>query len=178
MKITWFAGRTVRLHIAGRIAVFDPAGAPEDIDLSEVLSGADTTISPQADALPAFEPSRWKPRKRSRLIDTEEGIEGLSLHRLGEDGLVADSLDEGLLVLACSVSPIPWNRWADGAVVVLIGSGAHCAGGGTALLEIARPRLVALAVTDGRTQVAFETLAPLVGDTSLTVLEPGLAVEV
>lgn len=48
---------------------------------------------------------------------------------------------------------------------------------GTALLEIARPRLIALAV-DGEPDKVFDTLAPLLGDASLTVLEPALAVEV
>ena len=64
------------------------------------------------------------------------------------------------------------------SVVVLSGSGAQCAAHGTALLDAARPRLIALAITDGDIDAAFDALAPGLEGASLIVLEPGLAVEV
>lgn len=177
MKITWFSAMTFRIHIAGRIVVTHSEGAPEGVDPNELIAGAQTVISTTSPDLSAFDPASWRPRKRTRLIDAEPGDEGLDLYRLGARGLVADSADEGLLVLVDAGAEAEWNRWADGAVVVLSGSSAQCAAQGTALLEIARPRLIALALEDGEADLAFQTLAPLLGDSGMTVLEAGLAVE-
>lgn len=176
MKITWFGGTTFRIHIAGRIVVVDPEGAPAGIDAAELVSGAETVAAMASGDIPAFDPASWTPRKRGRLIDEDEGDEALSLYHLGNSGLVADSADEGVLVLHGEGAE--WRRWADTAVIVLSGSGAECAAAGAALLEIARPRLIALAVDDAEIDIAFETLAPLLGDAGLIVLEAGLAVEV
>lgn len=178
MKITWFAAMTFRIHIAGRIVVTHAEGAPDGVDPTELIAGAQTVISSQSPDLAAFEPVSWRPRKRTRLIDKDPGDEGLELYRLGARGLVADSADEGLLVVEDAGTSSQWNRWADNAVVVLSGSGTQSAAHGTALLDIARPRLIALAVDDGEIDLAFETLAPNLGETSLIVLEPGMAVEV
>lgn len=177
MKITWFAAMTFRIHIAGRIIVIESEGAPEGVDPGELVSGAQTVVSAARNGIPDFDPSIWKPRRRGRLIDEDEGDEGLNLFRLGA-GLVASSADEGVLVIADAGAGPQWGRWADGAVVVLSGTGAQCVAEGAALLEIARPRLIALAIGDGAADTAFEGLAPQLGDASLTVLEPGMAVEV
>jgi len=178
MKITWFAAMTLRIHVAGRIVVIDPEGAPEGIDAGELVSGAQTVVSAASGDIPAFDPATWTPRRRGRLIDEAEGDEALSLYRLGARGLVADSADEGLLAIADSGAETQWGRWADNGIVVLGGTGAQCAGQGAALLEIARPKLIALAVDDGGIDAAFDGLAPQLGDASLIVLEAGLAVEV
>lgn len=178
MKITWFAAMTFRIHIAGRIVVTHAEGAPEGIDATELIAGAQTVVSAQSPDLAPFDPVSWRPCRRVRLIDKQPGDEGLDLYRLGTRGLVAESADEGLLVIEDAGAPTQWNRWADNAVVVLSGSGAECAAHGTALLDIARPRLMALAVEDGEVDMAFETLAPNLGDSSLIVLEAGMAVEV
>lgn len=178
MKITWFAAMTLRVHIAGRIVVIDPEGAPKGIDAGELMSGAQTVVSAASGSIPAFDPATWAPRRRGRLIDEAAGDEALSLYRLGSKGLVADSADEGLLAVAETGAGTQWGRWADNGVIVLCGTGAQCAGQGTALLEIARPKLIALAVSDDQTDIAFEMLAPQLGDASLIVLEAGLAVEV
>lgn len=177
MKITWFAAMTFRIHIAGRIVVIDPDGAPEGVDPGELVSGAQTVVSAARNGIADFDPAIWKPRRRGRLIDEGEGGEGLSLFRLGA-GLVASSADEGALVIADAGAGPQWGRWADNTVVVLSGTGGQCVAEGAALLEIARPRLIALAVCDGAADTAFKGLAPQLGDASLIVLEPGLAVEV
>lgn len=178
MKITWFAAMTFRVHIAGRIVVTHAGGAPDGVDPSELIAGAQTVVSAQSPDLALFDPAAWRPRRRTRMIDADPGDEALDLYRLGARGLVADSADEGLLVIEDAGAPGEWNRWADGAVVVLSGSGAQCAAHGTALLDIARPKLIALAVDDGETELAFQTLAPELGDAGLIVLEAGMAVEV
>lgn len=175
MKITWFGKTTFRIHVAGRIIVVEPEGAPADIDGAELVSGAQTVVTMTSEDVPSFDPEGWRPQTRGRLIDSGEGDEALNLYRLGNRGLLADSADEGVLVL--HTEGTPWGRWVDNAIVVLSGTSAQCAAGGTALLEIARPRLIALAV-DGEPDKVFDTLAPLLGDASLTVLEPALAVEV
>ncbi|MAN77975.1 hypothetical protein OF122_09725 [Pelagibacterium flavum] len=178
MKITWFANMTFRIQIGGRIIVTYVEGAPEGIDRTELIAGAQTVISAQSPDLAQFDPLAWRPRRRTRLIDQEAGDEGLDLYRLGARGLVAYSVDEGLLVLEDAGAGAQWSRFADNGVIVLAGSGAQCAAHGTALLDIDRPRLIALAVDDGEIDAAFETLAPKLGQTGLIVLEPRLAVEV
>lgn len=178
MKITWFAAMTFRIHIGGRIVVTHAEEAPDGVDPTELIAGAQTVISGESPELAAFDPAVWRPRRRTRLIDTDPVDEGPDLFRLGIRGLVADSADEGLLTIEDAAAPTQWNRWADNAVVVLSGSGAQCAAHGTALLDAARPRLIALAITDGDIDAAFDALAPGLEGASLIVLEPGLAVEV
>ncbi|WP_196258523.1 hypothetical protein [Pelagibacterium limicola] len=177
MKITWFAATTFRIHIAGRIVVVDPEGAPEGIDPVELTAGAQAVVSATSSDLPVFDPTAWRPHRRLRLIDDEDGDERLDLFRLGALGLFADSRDEGVLVIAEGSVEAKWGRWADNAVVVLNGPGAACIEQGMSLLDAARPKLVALAVTDGEIEAAFEALVPQLADASLIVLERGLAVE-
>lgn len=178
MKITWFADMTFRIQIAGRIIVTHVEGAPAGVDHVELMAGAQTVISTQSSVLDQFDPIQWRPRRRQRLIDEDTGDEGLDLYRFGPRGLVAYSVDEGMLVVEDAGAGTQWNRFADNGVAVLAGSGAQCAAHGTALLDIARPRLVALAVDDGEIDTAFVTIAPRLQQASLIVLEPRLAVEV
>ncbi len=180
MKITWFTGMTFRLHISGRIVVSNPEGAPETVDAGELVSGADSVVGADGGDIALFDPDVWRPRRRTRLIDEMDapGAEGLRFYRLGNAGLVCDSLDEGMLVLDDAGGEAEWGRWADGATIVLSGSGAQCAAHGAALLDIARPRLIALAVADDDIDTAFDTLVPHLGDAGLMVLDAGLAVEV
>jgi hypothetical protein len=178
MKITWFAGVTFRIHIAGSIVVTDPDGAPGGIDTTELVSGAQFVVSGDASDLSAFDPETWQPRKRGRLIDEDEGSAAISHYRLGARGLFVESVDDGVLALVDAGDAPDWGRWADNAVLVLSGTGSACAEQGRALLEVARPKLIALAIEDGEIDVAFDAIVPHLGDASLTVLEPGLAVEV
>ncbi|SDG78674.1 hypothetical protein [Pelagibacterium luteolum] len=176
MKITWFGAMTYRIQIGGRIIVLDPEGAPATINVGELVSGADSVIHPDPTDLEDFEGAAWRPRRRARLIDEEEA--SLVLYRLDTSGLIVDSPDEGLLILDQATSSTQYDRWADGAVVILSGTGPQCGAHGTALLEIARPKLLALAIDDHDIDPVFDLLAPLLGDTSLIVLEPSLAVEI
>ncbi|MCD7061158.1 hypothetical protein [Pelagibacterium xiamenense] len=177
MKLTWFAGMTFRLHIAGEIVVTDPEDAPETVDSTELKSGADWVVHSLGSGLAGFDPEVWKPRRAGRLIDADTSTPKLNVFRFGR-GFVLDAPDEGLVVVLDSDAPadIVWGRWADNAIVVLGGGAAGAVG--RAALEGARPKLIALAGAGAEADAAFATLAPLVGSAGLTVLEPGLAVEV
>ncbi len=59
MKLTWFAGSTIRIHIGGRILVADPAGI-SGVDAGELVSGADATFFID-EAGEAVDPALWQP---------------------------------------------------------------------------------------------------------------------
>jgi L-ascorbate metabolism protein UlaG (beta-lactamase superfamily) len=44
MKLTWFGGTTLRIHIGGQILVSDPAYAPAAVEEAELVSGANRTF--------------------------------------------------------------------------------------------------------------------------------------
>ncbi|WP_417581874.1 hypothetical protein [Pelagibacterium sp.] len=178
MKITWFADMTFRIQIAGRTIVTHAEEVPQGIDRSELIAGAQTVVSTPSSDLAQFDFLKWRPRRRTRLIDREAGEEGLDLFGFGARGLLVYSVDEGVLVLDEASAGAQWDRFADNGVVVLAGSGTRCAAQGAALLHIARPRLIALAVNDSEIDIAFDALAAGLGQASLIVLEPNLAVEV
>lgn len=177
MKITWFAGTTLRMQIGGRIAVFDPEGAPEDVDATELVSGADTVASLTDANLPELDAGSWRPRVARRLIDDTVGDEGITLWRVGPTSVLIDALGEPPAVIAGGADLLTWNRWADGGVLVLCGSAAHIAAQGSAALAIARPKLLALAIEDDA-DTAFQALRPVLSGAAMVVLEPGMAVEV
>ncbi len=60
MKLTWFGGTTMRLHIGGAMLVVDADGAPAQIDHTELLSGADRAFALDED-LPAVDPASSSP---------------------------------------------------------------------------------------------------------------------
>lgn len=175
MKITWFAGRTFRIHLGGKIIVTAPNAAPDGIDATELVSGADVVVSSDT-AIADIDVATYRPRRRGRFIDEAEEEPVLSLYRPGSDGLLADSADDGVVVLA--VEPLEWGRWADGSVVILAGTSRDCSEQGCILLGAARPKLIALAIAEGEIDAVFDVLATQLGDAGLVVLEPGLAVEV
>ena len=59
MKLTWFAGSTIRIHIGGRILVADPAGI-SGVDAEELVSGADLTFFID-EAGESVDPALWQP---------------------------------------------------------------------------------------------------------------------
>ncbi|WP_127143407.1 hypothetical protein [Pelagibacterium montanilacus] len=177
MKIVWLGGSTFRIQIEGRILVIEPDGAPRDIEPAELRSGADTLVDLDSADLPHFDAESWRPRRRTRLIDEPQGDEGLDLRRLSSRAIVCDTRDEGMMVLAETSVPPQWGRWADAAVVVLAGAGRACAAAGTALLDIARPKLIVLAVPAEEVDAAFAALAPQLAGSGLVVADAGLAVE-
>jgi hypothetical protein len=63
-------------------------------------------------------------------------------------------------------------------VVVLASDRVSLVAEATVLLDVARPRLVALAVEDQMLELAIEELAEHLDGAGLSALEPGLALEV
>ncbi|MCS6762366.1 MAG: hypothetical protein MO846_10665 [Candidatus Devosia symbiotica] len=56
MKLIWFGGTMVRIHIGGVILVLDPAG----IDGAELVSGADIVVSDCGAALLPVDTAVWR----------------------------------------------------------------------------------------------------------------------
>lgn len=176
MKLTWFARSTLRVHIGGCILVTDPDLAPEGVDRGELTGGADRIVALAHVEAPVMDPVHWRPRVSRPLDDAPPE---LRVHAIGRSALIIDAVGEPPLVLIAAEALSPaFGRWADNGVVVLCGPGEALAATGTALLDAARPRLVALAADGAGLDHAFGALAPRLDGAGLVALEPGLAVEV
>lgn len=177
MKLTWFGGTTIRIHTGGEMLVADAELAPAGVDRAELISGADRVFRLIADpAIDLIDPAKWRPRSAPRAID-EESPQPVELHRIAIGALLVDAPGEPPLVLVGDGQPPDFARWADGAVVVLFGSGEMPAALGRSLLHSARPRLLVLAADDGVDQI-IEALRGHLDGAALVALEPGLALEV
>ena len=170
MKLTWFGGTTLRVHIGGQIVVVDAEGAPSGIDASELVSGAELSLGFDSPALPAIDPLHWLPPRPSALLD--EAPHRLELARMGDGMLMLLGTGEAPLVLAAGM-PQPAGRWARDAVIVAF-SGLVAE---AALMQWG-PRLIALAIDADAADAVFGRLAPQLGETGLMLLEAGLALEV
>ena len=177
MKLTWFGGKTIRIHIGGTILVVDPAGAPDGIDAAELVSGADVVITGFGAELPRVDAMQWKPRIPPRLLDEGEAPPAVLAWSASADAVLIDAVGEPPLLLATSDVP-SLGRWAEKAVVVLFGDGAGLARRGRALLEQVAPRLLGLAGGEGDIDVAIPALREQLDGTGLVSLEAGLAVEI
>jgi uncharacterized protein YdiU (UPF0061 family) len=71
-----------------------------------------------------------------------------------------------------------FGRWADGGVIVLLSAREALVAEVTAMLDVARPRLVALAVDEQTMDLVIEEIAEHLGGAGLVSMEPGLALEV
>jgi hypothetical protein len=180
MKLTWFARTTIRIHIGGRILVADADLAPGFVDRNELVSGADRVFALAGDAanLPPLDPGKWRPRGQPKLIDQGEQASEVVLHRFGEGAVLVDAAGEPPIVLVAGSRLPHFGRWADGAVAVLFGRGEAMIASATALLDVARPRLLALAADEPQIDIAMEALRDRLDGAALVALEPGLALEV
>ncbi|RUT32931.1 hypothetical protein EMQ25_07305 [Arsenicitalea aurantiaca] len=179
MKITWFGGTTVRVHLGGMILVVDAAGAPTGIDQAELLSGADRSVSLSSPdpSLSVIDPTGWRPRRVRRAIDENEREEPVELFLIGDGSLLIEAVGEPPLVLLCGPPP-RFGRWADDSVLVMFGAGEEMAASATLLLDIARPRLIVLAAPESEVDPAISAIAEHLGGAGLVALETGLALEV
>lgn len=157
MKLTWFGGRTLRVHIGGEILVTDPPAGG-----GEIVSGADRLIELDDPAIPIA--SNWQRRRAARLIDDED--EGVAVHRLGGAVLIDAVSEPPVLIATSQLAPIE-ERWVPDAVIVLFAGDP---------LPFA-PRLIALAVAPEAVAGAIEDIRPHLKGAALIALEPGLAVE-
>lgn len=180
MKLTWFAGTTIRIHIGGQILVADADQAPASVDRNELVSGADRVFALAGDAanLPQLDPAKWRPRALPRAIDHQVRQPDVILHRLGEGSVLVDAPGEAALVLAAGHRPPPLGRWVDGAVVVLFGAGNPIVAKGKLLLSAARPRLISLAADESALDLAIPALREHLDGIPLISLESGMALEV
>jgi hypothetical protein len=177
MKLTWFGGTTIRIHIGGTILVVDAEGAPAGIDAAELISGADVVIARFGAELPEVDPAGWKPRKVPRLLDEGEDLPVVEAWSAGRGVVLVEAIGEVPLLLVAGDVPA-LGRWVDGSVVVLFGDGAGLIARGEAVLEDVPPRLLTLAGNDAAIDVAIPALRDRLDGTGLVALEAGMALEV
>ncbi|HEY9010049.1 MAG TPA: hypothetical protein VIN06_03435, partial [Devosia sp.] len=116
MRLTWFGGTTFRIHIGGRMLVVDAEGAPDWVDATELVSGADKVFA-FSDDLPGVEARKWAPRKVGALIDQGAELPEVLVFRLAEDAVLIEALGEAPLVIATGEVPEA-GRWGREAVVM------------------------------------------------------------
>jgi hypothetical protein len=177
MKLTWFGGTTVRIHIGGAILVVDADRAPDGIDPAELVSGADRVVNGFGAGLPQVDTTRWKPRKPARLLDEGETLPPVEAWSAGPGALLVDAIGEPPLLLLTGEPPA-LGRWADAAVVALFGDGAALARLGLAVINDTPPRLLTLAGDEAAIDTAVFALRDALDGTGLVSLEAGLALEV
>jgi hypothetical protein len=176
MKLTWFGGTAMRIYVGGEIVVVDAGSAPASVDQGELLAGADRVVRLSGDpAIPAVNPAAWRPKPVGRPIDDVAPTEVLAI---GASTLLIAAAGEPPLVILGSAEPPRFGRWADGAVIVLTSGRDSLVAEATVLLDIARPRLIALAVDEQMLDRAIEELSKHLDGAGLVSLEPGLALEV
>ena len=175
MKLTWFGGTTFRVYLGGEIVVVDAQRAPAGVDRGELLAGADRVVALAGDAaVPSIDAAAWRP-KAVRPMDEQPPAEILGI---GPSALLIAAAGEPPLVVLGSGEPPRFGRWADGAVVVLTSGRDSFVAEATVLLDVARPRLVALAADEQMLDLAIEELSEHLDGAGLVSLEPGLALEV
>lgn len=179
MKLTWFAGTTIRIHIGGAILVADAELAPGFIDREELVSGADRRFGLAAPdlSIPDVDPAAWRPRLIPKVIDDAE-TPPVALHRISPGAILVDAPGEPPLVLLTGAGVPRLGRWALDAVVVLFGTGEEIIAAATALLDVSPLRLIALAADEQAIDIAIGALREHLDGTALVSLEPGLALEV
>lgn len=182
MKLTWFGGSTIRIHIGGSILVIDPETAPEgidpaEIDPAELVSGADRIVSGFGRELPFVDLGVWRPRKPQRLLDETEHLPDVEIWSAGAGTILVDAVGEPPLLLLSSPAP-ELGRWADAAIAVLFGDGAAIQHIGSALLADRPPRLLALAADEQAADLAIAALHDRLDGAGLVALQPRMALEV
>lgn len=173
MKLTWFGGTAIRIHIGGEVLVLDADQAPASIDRSELVSGADRILA-ISDAFPAVDPAAWRPRSIGRAID-EARPPPISILRIGAHALLIDATGESPLVLVTGAPPPRPGRWVGAAVVVLFEPTGPDA---ITVLDAFQPRLIALAASEVTIGAVIAALRDRLEETGLVALEPGLALEI
>lgn len=176
MKLTWFGGTTLRVYAGGEIVVIDADLAPAGVDRGELLAGADRVVALAGDkSVPRIDPATWRPKPAGRAIDTLPPMEILAI---GPAALLIAAAGEPPLVILGSAEPPRFGRWADGAVVLLTSGRESFVAEATVLLDVARLRLIALAVDEQNLDQAIDELSEHLDGAGLVSLEPGLALEV
>ncbi|MBN9346315.1 MAG: hypothetical protein J0I48_08950 [Devosia sp.] len=174
MKLTWFGGTALRVYVGGEIVVIDAETAPAVVDRGELLAGADRVLA-FGDAIAVIDPTAWRPEPVGRAIDEPLATD---VFRIGDSALLLAAAAEPPLVLLGPGELPRFGRWADGGVIVLLSAREALVAEVTAMLDVARPRLVALAVDEQTLDLVIEEIAEHLGGAGLVSMEPGLALEV
>ena len=178
MKLTWFGGTTMRIHIGGAMLVIDADEAPAGIDRAELVSGAELRLSFRAVAdLDEVDPMQWGPRKAPALIDETAELPAVMTHRIGASVIVVDAVGEPPLLLATGEVE-RMGRWAWNAVVVTMGEPEALPAIAANVLDRLGPKLIAVAGSEAAVDQVIERIGALLDGTGLVSLEPGLALEV
>jgi hypothetical protein len=173
MKLTWFGGTALRVYVGGQILVIDPDAAPVAVDRGEMLAGADRVVSP-GDPLPVVDPATWRAARVPRLM---EELPPAQVARLEQTLLISAAGEPALVIVGAGGLP-RFGRWAKGAVIVLTSANKHLVADVSALLDVAEPRLLAMAVDEQTLDRVVDEVAEHLNGTGLSSLEPGLALEV
>lgn len=176
MKLTWFGGTTVRIHIGGAILVVDPEGAPDGIDAVELVSGADRIVHGDRGGVAVADPLSWRPPVAARLIDTEDDRARAEVWSLGGAALLVAAAGEPPLLLVWGDLPDMLGNWATMAVFVLVGE--QLRERSDAVAQGIAPRLIVLAGAEDEIDLAFAALEGRLDGTGLVALEAGLALEI
>jgi hypothetical protein len=177
MKLTWFAGTALRIHIGGQVLVVGAGEAPDWVDRRGLVAGADRVLDLAEADIPAVDAEKWRRRRPGRPLD-ETAPPAADIVRLAPGILLVDAPGEPALVLAGAADLPPAGRWADDAVIVLFGAGEAIIATASVLVDVAEPRLLALAADEDAVDLAVAELREHLDGTALISLEPGMAVEV
>jgi len=176
MKLTWFGGPTLRIYIGGEIVVIDAQDAPHNVDRGELLAGADRGVGLTGDhTATSIDPVQWRPIPAPRGIDEQPPVDIL---RIGPSALLVAAGGEAPLVILGWGEPPRFGRWADGAVIVLTSGRESFVSEAIALLDVARPKLIAIAAAEEMLDTAIAELSEHLDGAGLVSLEPGLALEI
>ena len=170
MKLTWFGGTALRVYVGGEIVVIDADSASADVDRGELVAGANhlAELGKVAQINPAF----WRNRQVVRAIDDQPPLD---IHGIGPAALLIAAAGEPPLVVLGAGERPRVGRWSDGAVVVLCSAGESLVADVTVLLDVSRPKLIALAVDEQPLDTAGEERSEQLDGAGLVPLEPGLA---
>lgn len=177
MKLTWFGGTTIRVHIGGAMLVADAGQAPDNIDRTELVSGADRVFGLDDSGLSPLEGDNWQPRKPRTALEDDGSLGEVFVWRLGGGAVLIDAIGEQPLVLATAAIP-RIGRWGRDSVVVLFGDAQALIANGHSVLADTGPRLLVLGGAEVDIDAAVAGLRGQVDGTGLMALEAGLAVEV
>ena len=168
MKLTWFSGTTLRVHIGGSILVSDPAGI-NGVDPDELVSGADRIFA-LGEGLERVDPAIWQPARAGAMLDAAPEVQVLGI----EGGAIVSVPGEAPLVLV--TGPLPrLGRWGRDAIFVVFGDEADRLA--AAVLDAIGPQLIAIAAPEPVVDRAFAALAAQLEGTGMVALDAGLALE-
>jgi hypothetical protein len=173
MKLTWFGGTALRVYVGGEIVVIDAENAAGGVDRGEFLAGANHLLA--LGKVPEINPAFWRNRQIARAIDDQPPLE---IHGIGPAALLVAAAGEPPLVVVGPGEPPRFGRWSDGAVIVVCSAREGLVADVTVILDVSRPRLVALAVDEQTLDTAIEDISEHLDGAGLVSLEPGLALEV